>query len=164
MAIASVHARSEHTYPLTEKEARHAARLWFKGAPNLTLAAWRDNRCQAHCAGLPSPADRAEAFNAEFSREVACFIAGTHTTINTPACAEQIQPATEASPFDAGIQAAHTWFAQAKASAAAHCDNARCALVRSIADDSEASAASAMFNRGFARGLALVIAGGSSNV
>ncbi|TKR55701.1 hypothetical protein D7I39_10035 [Allopusillimonas ginsengisoli] len=76
MAALPTLARSEHTYPLTEKEARHAARLWFTGAPTLTLAAWRDNRCQAHCAGLPSPVDRAEAFNAEFSRELGAIIAG----------------------------------------------------------------------------------------
>lgn len=76
MAALPVPARSAHTFPLTEKEARHAARLWFTGTPTLTLAAWRDNRCHAHCAGLPNQHDRAEAFVHEFSRELATIIAG----------------------------------------------------------------------------------------
>ena len=71
---------------------------------------------------------------------------------------EQTQPLPITTPFEAGIQAAQAWFDQAKVSAATHRDNARCALVRAIADDSEAALASTVFNRGFAKGLELLIA------
>lgn len=77
---------------------------------------------------------------------------------NTLARSEQtLSP--EVSPFDAGVQAAHAWFEGVKVSAATYRDNARCNLVRPIVDDSEAALASTVFNRGFAHGLALVIAG-----
>lgn len=81
-------------------------------------------------------------------------------SLSSTALSEQTQFHTDI-PFDAGVQAAHAWFTETKASAATHRDNARCALVRSIADDSEASAASTMFKRGFAHGLAQAIAGGA---
>lgn len=64
------------TYPLTQKEARHSARLWFTGTPHLTLAEWRDNRCRVHCMGLPIDPARIEAFNAAFASELAAIIAG----------------------------------------------------------------------------------------
>ena len=76
MAALPIPARSAQTLPLTEREARHSARLWFIGTPSLTLAEWRDTRCRAHCAGLPVLAARAAAFNAEFAREIASIIAG----------------------------------------------------------------------------------------
>jgi|GEM_PF-2421431 len=69
-------AHSAHTFPLTEKAARRAARLWFTGAPATSLAQWRDERCQAHCGGLPADTVRAAAFNAAFAGELANIIAG----------------------------------------------------------------------------------------
>lgn len=77
---------------------------------------------------------------------------------NTLACLEQTS-FPEVSPFDAGIQAAQAWYAKAHVSIAAHRDNARYNLVRPITDDSEAALTSTEFNRGFAHGLALIIAG-----
>lgn len=74
----SLPARSAQTLPLTEREARRSARLWFAGIPSLTLADWRDDRCRAHCAGLPFFPGRADAFNAEFAREIASIIAGVN--------------------------------------------------------------------------------------
>lgn len=76
MAALPIHSRSAYTYPLTEIEARHSVRLWFTGKPALTLAAWRDNRCHAHCSGLPEPYERGQAFNQAFSQELASIIAG----------------------------------------------------------------------------------------
>ena len=76
MAAIPTPARSAHTFfPYTEKAARRAARTWFAGAPTMTLAAWRDERCLAHCAGMPDGPERAAAFNAEFVRELAAIIA-----------------------------------------------------------------------------------------
>lgn len=80
---------------------------------------------------------------------------------NTLARPEQTS-SHEVSPFDAGVQAAYAWFEGVKVSAATYRDNARCNLVRPIVDDSEAALASTVFNRGFAHGLALVIAGGAA--
>ncbi|WP_345798412.1 hypothetical protein [Castellaniella sp. MT123] len=76
MAALPTPARSAHTFPLTEREARHSARLWFIGTPSLTLTDWRDTRCRTHCAGLPELPERATVFNAEFAREIASIIAG----------------------------------------------------------------------------------------
>lgn len=77
MAALPISAHSAHlTYPLTQKEARHSARLWFTGTPHLTLAEWRDNRCRVHCMGLPVDPERIEAFNAAFAAELAAIIAG----------------------------------------------------------------------------------------
>lgn len=72
----SLSACSAQTLPLTEREARRSARLWFAGVPSLTLADWRDAKCRAHCTGLPFFPGRVEAFNAEFAREIASIIAG----------------------------------------------------------------------------------------
>ena len=80
--------------------------------------------------------------------------------LHTHARSEQAHPHTVLTPFEAGIQAAQAWFDLTKVSAATHRDNARCALVRTIADDSEAALASTVFNRGFAKGLEALIAKG----
>lgn len=78
--------------------------------------------------------------------------------VNALARPEQTQSPTELTPFQAGIQSARAWFACPQLSAATHRDNARCAFVRTIADDSEAAIASFSFNRGFAHGLAKAMA------
>lgn len=78
MAALPTSARSAHTFPLTEREARHSARLWFIGTPSLTLTDWRDTRCWTHCIGLPEVPERAAVFNAEFAREIAAIIAGVN--------------------------------------------------------------------------------------
>lgn len=70
---------------------------------------------------------------------------------------EQTQSLVEISPFDAGVQAAHAWFVQPKASAATHRDSARCAFVRGFSNESEVALVSHAFNRGFERGLALAM-------
>lgn len=76
MAALPISARSAQTFPLTEREARHSARLWFAETPQLTLAEWRDNRCCAHCTGLPQYMGRARAFNKAFAEELARIVAG----------------------------------------------------------------------------------------
>lgn len=76
MAALPLPARSAHTFPLTEKAARRAARQWFSGATRLTLACWRDDRRVAHCAGLPDDPHRFAAFNEAFALELATIIAG----------------------------------------------------------------------------------------
>lgn len=78
MAALPISARSALTFPLTQKEARHSARLWFIGSPTHTLTEWRDLRCRAHCVGLPELLERAEAFNEAFSQELASIIAGVN--------------------------------------------------------------------------------------
>ncbi len=76
MAALPIPARSAQTYPQTEKAARRAARLWFTGTPTRTLAEWRDDRRQAHCARLPFELEREAAFNLAFERELAQIIGG----------------------------------------------------------------------------------------
>ena len=76
MAALPIPAHSAHTFPLTEKAARRAARLWFTGAPMVSLAQWRDDRCMTHCAGLPADNARTAAFHAAFAGELANIIAG----------------------------------------------------------------------------------------
>lgn len=77
MAALPISAHSAHiTFPLTQREARHCARLWFTGTPHLTLAEWRDNRCRAHCTGLPNYMERARVFHEAFAVELATIIAG----------------------------------------------------------------------------------------
>lgn len=76
MAALPISAHSAHTFPQTEKAARRAARQWFAGATRLTLACWRDDRCAAHCSGLPAAGGRVNAFNQAFARELAAIIAG----------------------------------------------------------------------------------------
>lgn len=76
MAALPIPARSAHTYPLTEIEARRAVRIWFTGKPSLSLADWRDNRCLAHCAGLPDPYERGLVFREAFARELSNVVAG----------------------------------------------------------------------------------------
>lgn len=76
MAALPIKAHSAHSLPHTEKAARRAARLWFTGTPMLTLASWRDVRCQEHCAGLPDAPARAQAFEQAFAKELASIIAG----------------------------------------------------------------------------------------
>ncbi|AZG10827.1 hypothetical protein EGT29_24695 [Pigmentiphaga sp. H8] len=61
--------------------------------------------------------------------------------------------------FEAGRAAALVWFGQAFKSMGAYRDAARCALVRNIENESEAAAASCLFNEGFAKGIADAIAG-----
>lgn len=78
MAALPIPAHSAHTFPSTEREARHSARLWFIGTPTHTLTDWRDLRCRTHCAGLPFVPGRIEAFNAEFARELVAIIAGVN--------------------------------------------------------------------------------------
>ncbi|MGE4370695.1 MAG: hypothetical protein AB7E12_13555 [Burkholderiaceae bacterium] len=74
MAALPIKAHSAHSLPHTENAARRAARQWFTGTPTLTLAAWRDAQCQAHCAGLPDAIAR--AFEGAFAKELASIIAG----------------------------------------------------------------------------------------
>ena len=74
MAALPTPARSAHTLPQTEKAARRAARQWFAGATRLSLASWRDDRCTAHCSGLPAAGERAEVFNQAFAKEMAFII------------------------------------------------------------------------------------------
>ena len=76
MAALPLPARSAHTFPIIEKAARRAARLWFTGTTRLTLYAWREDRCAYHCGGRPDPAAAGDVFRAEFSRELAAIIAG----------------------------------------------------------------------------------------
>lgn len=76
MAALPIPAHSAHTFPQTEKAARRAARQWFAGATRLTLACWRDDRCTAHCSGLPSAGGRVDTFNRAFASELAAIIAG----------------------------------------------------------------------------------------
>ena len=77
MAALPISAHSAHiTFPLTQREARHCARLWFTGTPHLTLAEWRDNRCRAHCTGLPNYMERVRVFHEAFAVELATIIAG----------------------------------------------------------------------------------------
>lgn len=78
MAALPIPAHSAHTFPLTEKAARRAARQWFAGATPLTLACWRDDRRDAHCSGLPVSAARLDAFNQAFAQELAAIIAGVN--------------------------------------------------------------------------------------
>lgn len=75
MAALPTLAHSAHTFPLTQKEARHSARLWFIGTPALTLAEWRDTRCRTHCIGLPELPERVAVFNDEFQAELGRIIA-----------------------------------------------------------------------------------------
>lgn len=76
MAALPIPARSAHTFPQTEKAARRTARQWFAGATRLSLACWRDDRCTAHCSGLPVAGERMDVFNQAFARELAAIIAG----------------------------------------------------------------------------------------
>jgi hypothetical protein len=76
MAALPLPARSAHTFPIIEKAARRAARLWFTGTPFQTLYAWREDSCAYHCAGRPDPAAAGDVFRAEFAREMAAIIAG----------------------------------------------------------------------------------------
>lgn len=76
MAALPINAHSALTFPLTQKEARHSARLWFIGTPSLTLVDWRDIRCRTHCAGLPFVPWRVEAFNEAYAEELASIVAG----------------------------------------------------------------------------------------
>lgn len=78
MAALPIFAHSAHTFPLTEKSARRAARQWFTGTPTVTLATWRDDCRKAHCAGLPADPARIEAFNAAFASELAAIITGVN--------------------------------------------------------------------------------------
>ena len=103
MAALPISAHSAHfTYPLTQKEARHSARLWFTGTPHLTLAEWRDNRCRVHCMGLPADPARIEAFNTAFSAELAAIIAGGFT--NREADGQPARPGVPA-PIERAISA-----------------------------------------------------------
>lgn len=85
MANTPSSARPAPTYPITEKLARRAARLWFAGAPALTLAQWRDDQCARHCEGLPDDPGRTQAFHDAFASELGAIIAATskarHTTL-----------------------------------------------------------------------------------
>lgn len=76
MAALPTSAHSAHTFPITEKSARRAARLWFTGTPHLSLADWRDNRRRAHCSGLPEEYERGLAFDDAFAAELGNIIAG----------------------------------------------------------------------------------------
>ncbi|WP_417276385.1 hypothetical protein [Castellaniella sp.] len=78
MAALPTPARSAHIFPLTEREARHSARLWFIGTPSLTLTDWRDTRCGTHCISLPFVPGRVEAFNEAYAEELASIIAGVN--------------------------------------------------------------------------------------
>lgn len=71
-------ARSAPTYPITEKLARRAVRLWFAGTPTLTLAQWRDDQCARHCEGLPDDPQRVQIFREAFARELRAIIAATN--------------------------------------------------------------------------------------
>lgn len=62
--------QTETTFPLAARAARKAVRQWFAGIPTLSLVLWRDDRCKAHCSGLPAPQQRMQAFNDAFSREI----------------------------------------------------------------------------------------------
>ena len=77
MTVLPAAAQSAHItpFPQTERAARKAARQWFAGAPTLTLAAWRDQARERHCAGLPFEPHRNAAFNGAFELEVAAIIA-----------------------------------------------------------------------------------------
>lgn len=78
MTVLPAAAQSAHItpFPQTERAARKAARQWFAGVPALTLAAWRDQARERHCAGLPFEPRRNAAFNGAFELEVAAIIAG----------------------------------------------------------------------------------------
>jgi|SRR5690625_602340 len=79
MANISHPAHSAQTFPITRKEARRAARLWFSGTPTVSLAQWRQQSCRKHCEVLPALDDRQSAFNEAFNQEIAKIIAGgTH--------------------------------------------------------------------------------------
>lgn len=72
---AAAHRAHITPFPQTERAARKAARQWFAGVPTLTLAAWRDQARERHCAGLPFEPRRNAAFNGAFGLEVAAIIA-----------------------------------------------------------------------------------------
>ena len=72
---AAAHRAHITPFPQTERAARKAARQWFAGVPTLTLAAWRDQARERHCAGLPFEPRRNAAFNGAFELEVAAIIA-----------------------------------------------------------------------------------------
>lgn len=76
MANISHPAHSAQTFPVTRKEARRAARLWFSGTPTVSLAKWRQQSCRKHCEVLPALDDRQSAFNEAFNQEIAKIIAG----------------------------------------------------------------------------------------
>ena len=84
MANTSISARPEHApnpFHLAARAARKAARQWFAGIPTQSLAVWRDERCKAHCDGLPLLDMRSRAFNYAFAREVGqLIIACGHST------------------------------------------------------------------------------------
>lgn len=80
----TINAHSAHTFPITEKSARRAARQWFAGTPMVPLCAWRDLRCTEHCAGLPDDARRVDAFHKAFAGEMAAIIA-TQSRLAVPA-------------------------------------------------------------------------------
>lgn len=77
MAALPILARSAPvTYPQSEKAARHAVRVWFAGAPTLSLAQWREKAREAHLSGLPVNPKRDEAFDRSFAAELAQMIGG----------------------------------------------------------------------------------------
>jgi hypothetical protein len=78
MAIFPAAAQSAHItpFPQTERAARKAARQWFAGAPTLTLAEWRNQAREHHCAALPFEPHRNAVFNGAFACEIATIIAG----------------------------------------------------------------------------------------
>lgn len=76
MAALPIPSSIAYEFTQTEKAARRAARLWFTGAPTLTLSAWRDARCQEHCSGLPGSVGRADTFRKAFAQELGAIIAG----------------------------------------------------------------------------------------
>ena len=77
MAATSTPVRSEQThFPITQKEARRAARLWFTGAPTQTIGLWRDTCRQAAIDGLPNADMRSQAFDDAFAREIGNLIIG----------------------------------------------------------------------------------------
>jgi len=94
----AAHGRHTTPFPQTERAARKAARQWFAGIPALTLAAWRDQARERHCAGLPFEPRRNAAFNGAYELEVAAIIAegftnrkadGQETRVGVPALIER---------------------------------------------------------------------------
>jgi hypothetical protein len=129
----ATHSAHLTRFPQTTRAARRAARQWFTGAPTLTLAAWRDQARERHCAGLPFEPRRNAAFNGAYELEVAAIIAegftnrkadGQETRAGVPAPIERAISAfgyANRHPEDArGIEWAHGALVTAILSGGAH--------------------------------------------